>query len=95
MSLVIFASELAACVGMNKYKSVEDAKMDVWRRWDAPSFHRASSVKSPEEVYSSLRPGVQKLVSRAVSREIFFIGRSGSGSGRPDLEPNTGRGNEQ
>jgi len=69
MALIIYASELAACVGMNKYKSVEDAKMDVWRRWDAPSFHRASSVKSPEEVYSSLRPGVQKLVSRAVSSE--------------------------
>lgn len=69
MALIIYASELAACVGMNKYKSVEDAKMDVWRRWDSPSFHRASSVKSPDEVYSSLRPTVQKLVSRAVSSE--------------------------
>lgn len=74
MALIIYASELAACVGMNKYKSVEDAKTEVWRRWDAPSFHRASAEnslikKTPEEVYSSLAPSVQKLVSAAVSSE--------------------------
>lgn len=74
MALVLYASEIAACVGMNKYKSVEDAKMDVWKRWDAPSFRRASAAnslaqKTPEQVYSSLRPSVQKLVSTAVSSE--------------------------
>lgn len=29
MALVLYASELSACVGMNKYKSVEEAKMSV------------------------------------------------------------------
>ena len=72
MALIVYASEIAACVGMNKYKSVEDAKMDVWQRWDSSSFHRAfagkpSVQKSPEEVFSSLAPSVQKLVSNAVS----------------------------
>lgn len=72
MTLIVYASEIAACIGMNKYKSVEDAKIDVWKRWDSPSFRRASAGnpsvhKSPEEVFSSLAPSVQKLVSNAVS----------------------------
>jgi hypothetical protein len=74
MARILYASELAACVGMNKYKSVEDAKIDVWRRWDSPSFHRASKrncsvQRTPKELYSSLGPSVHKLVSRAVSSE--------------------------
>lgn len=71
MAIIIYASELAACVGMNKYKCVEDAKMEVWRRWDAPSLHLALTgdsliKKTPEEIYSSLDPSVKKLVSQAV-----------------------------
>ena len=70
MSLVIFASEMSACVGMNKYKSVEDAKLSVWQRWDPPSFRAASKPqKSAEEVFASLGPSVRDLVSRAVSSE--------------------------
>lgn len=75
MSLCIYASEIAACVGMNKYKSVEDAKMDVWKRWDPPSFREASernfivAHKTPEEVFASIGPSVHKLVSSAVSSE--------------------------
>ncbi|CAM9180875.1 unnamed protein product, partial [Ectocarpus sp. 12 AP-2014] len=75
MSLCIYASELSACVGMNKYKSVEDAKMGVWRRWDTPSFREASERnliaphKTDEEMFASTTPSVQKLVSTAVSSE--------------------------
>lgn len=69
MPFTIYASELAACVGMNKYKSVKDAKMAVWRRWDPPSFQRGPTFKSPEEVFSSLRTTVENIVSQAVSSE--------------------------
>ncbi|CAM9692586.1 unnamed protein product, partial [Ectocarpus sp. 12 AP-2014] len=72
MTLILYASELAACVGMNQYKSVEDATMAVWRRWDADSFQESSKLyplahKSPEEIFSSIGPSVHKLVSTAVS----------------------------
>lgn len=75
ISSTLFASEISACVGMNKYKSVEDAKMDVWKRWDPPSFREASernfivAHKTPEEVFASIGPSAQKLVSRAISSE--------------------------
>lgn len=70
MSLIIYASELSACVGMNKYKSVEEVRLSVWQRWDPPSFRVACEPqKSAEEVFASLGPSVRNLVSRAVSSE--------------------------
>lgn len=72
MALVLYASDLAACVGMNKYRSVEDARLCVWERWDPSSFRDASErglsvPKTPAEIVSSLGTSVWKLVSTAVS----------------------------
>lgn len=70
MALVLFASELAACIGMNKYKSVQEATMSVWQRWNPPSFRDAyKQQKTPEEVFASLGPNVCNLVTRAVASE--------------------------
>lgn len=70
MAFVLWASELSACVGMNKYRSVDDAKMSVWQRWHPASFRVANEPrKSAEEVFAALEPSVRNLVSRAVSSE--------------------------
>ncbi|CAN0406502.1 unnamed protein product [Pylaiella littoralis] len=75
MALILYASELAACVGMNKYKSVEDAKQSAWRRWDPPSFRLASehnplAQKSPEEVRRRIEPVDEARHKLVGSREI-------------------------
>lgn len=70
MALILYASELAACVGMNKYKSIEDAKQTVWQRWSPLTFRvSCEPQKSAEEVFSSLGPSVHNLVTLAVSSE--------------------------
>ena len=74
MALILYASELAACVGMNKYKSAEDVKPLVWERWDPLSFRSASerdsvTQKSGEEVFAALGQTVHSLVTRAVLSE--------------------------
>ena len=72
MMLVLYASELAACVGMNKYRSVDDARPCVWKRWYPSSFRVASErgllvQKTSAEMVTSLGTSVCSLVSAAVS----------------------------
>jgi hypothetical protein len=40
-SIVLYASELAACVGKNKFQNVINAQLKLWQRLDLPSLHEA------------------------------------------------------
>jgi len=68
----LYASELSSCVGKNKYQSVNDAKMTIWKRWDEWSFkaaHERAKFKhvTPEIVLKKLPVSVTDSVSKAVN----------------------------
>jgi hypothetical protein len=45
-SIVLYASELAACIGKNRYQDVTNAQVKVWQRVDLASLHEALSRNS-------------------------------------------------
>jgi hypothetical protein len=52
---VLYASELAACIGKNRYQDVTNAQIKVWQRVDLASLHEALSrnliaVQQPVEL---------------------------------------------
>lgn len=71
MSLVIFASELAACIGLNKYKSVNDAKIDFWKRLDVDTFKEASErvniyKRTSDDIVNTLSNNVKVEMTNAI-----------------------------
>jgi hypothetical protein len=54
----MYASELAACINMNKYKPVSEAMKQVWCRYDPVNYRKAllrNDMREPEPIKDTLR----------------------------------------
>lgn len=64
-NILLFASDLGACIGKNRYKSRNDALLQYWKRYDEESFKKykfATEVKD-EIASSAKRDDYEKLLS--------------------------------
>jgi hypothetical protein len=52
--MIIYASEVAACIGRNSYKSVDEMKKKVWKRTDQRSYEAAMKRQSLSLVQDEL-----------------------------------------
>lgn len=71
--VIIYASELAACIGLNKYRPVEDVARKIYSRTDPEGYRKAllrNQVKDPlpiQDVIKTLR--LEERVDQVVSRQ--------------------------
>jgi hypothetical protein len=68
-SIVLYASELAACIGKNRYQDVTNAQIKVWQRVDLASLHEALSrnlIAAAHSTPDKLDAAVQDVLLQAL-----------------------------
>jgi len=78
-NITLYASEIAACIGLNKYKSVEEMTKKVWCRYDPEGYRKASlrnDTTEPEPIENILQDlklteKVLKFVDHKNPNEMF------------------------
>ena len=66
MKVMIYASELAACIGKNKFKNTQEATRQVWKRHDNESYIQA--LKRNEKVEEKNIKDV--IISGGIEKDI-------------------------
>jgi hypothetical protein len=66
--LVLYASEIAACIGQNRYKTVSEALKIVWNRNDSIGFKKA--LERNEKIEIDIK---DEIVKRNVEKDIELL----------------------
>jgi hypothetical protein len=70
--IMIFASELAACLGQNRYTTINETVSKIWKRVDLDSYKTASkrnTVIEKKTINETLNENV--LLKESISKEFF------------------------
>jgi hypothetical protein len=66
--LILYASEIAACIGQNRYKTVSEALKQVWSRNDSIGFKRA--LERNEKIEIDIK---DEIIKRNVEKDIELL----------------------